>query len=123
MWRWNDIGVIEKQVGEYLKGDYVKEKGITKLKILTEPKDVDGDFGEKLECQVSYEGQTAKAPRTWTLNKKSRNILIDFFGDNTVNWINKIVPIETAQTEKGRAIYVDLTELQKIKQPSESVLL
>ena len=111
------MGVIEKQVGTYLKGDYVKEKGITKLKIMSEARDVDSNFseGKKLECKVSYDGQIKDGPDTWTLNKKSRNALIDKLGADTVKWIGFVVPVETAITEKGRAIYVDMVELGKIQ--------
>jgi hypothetical protein len=113
------MGIIEKQTGNFLKGDYVKEKGITKLKILTEAKDVDSEFGAKLECEVSYDNMNKESPTSWSMNKKSRNILIDQFGDNTKNWVNRIVPIETALTEKGRAIYVDTVEMAKQKNPGK----
>ena len=105
---------IEKQTGDYLKGEFVKEKGITQLKITSEPKDVQGDFGIKLECKVSYDGFSTGSPSTWTLNKKSRNALIDKLGNDTAKWIGFVVPIETAITEKGRAIYVDIPALTKL---------
>jgi hypothetical protein len=110
------MGIIEKQLSEYLKGDYVKEKGIQSLKILTEAKDSDSkDFGVKLECNVSYDNMVKDAPYIWSMNKTSRNVLIDFFGKDTKNWIGRIVPVETAVTEKGRAIHVDVVELKKQK--------
>lgn len=112
----NETVVIKKQVGDYLNGVFVKEKGISKIKIQTEPIEVTGVFGEKLECKISFEGQTEKSPHKWTMNKKSRNILIDKFGNDTMKWVGKIIPIETAQTEKGRAIYVDVDELDKLEQ-------
>ena len=95
-----------------MKGEYVKEKGITHLTITSEPKDVDGNFGKKLECEVSYDGFKKDNPNIWTLNKKSRNALIDKLGGNTTKWIGFKVPIETAITEKGRAIYVDIEALK-----------
>lgn len=108
---------IEKQVGEYIKGEFVKERGITVLKIEDEPKDVDGQFGTKLECKISYQGQKQGDPYKWTLNKKSRNMLIDKYSIpgvkfNTNVLIGKEIPIETAVTEKGRAIYVDEIKLK-----------
>ena len=110
------IAIIDKQVGNYLKGEYVKEKGITKLKITSEAVDVNGDFGRKLECEVTYDGQTQESPNKWTLNKRSRNALIDKFGPDTTKWIGNVVPIETSLTEKGRAIYVDEVELAKVQE-------
>ena len=61
---------IEKQTGEYLKGDFVKERGIQELQITSEPKDVDGDFGKKLQCEVTYPNFEKGDPYKWTLNKK-----------------------------------------------------
>jgi len=94
----------------------VKEKGITVLKIITEPRDVDGDFGKKLECKVTYDGIREGSPNQWSMNKKSRNALIDKFGNDTLKWVGKLIPIETATTEKGRAIYVDEIELKKVQE-------
>ncbi len=91
----------------------MKEKAIQTLVIVTEPKDVDGSFGKKLECQVGYVGITDDSPDLWTLNKKSRNTLIDKLGNDTTKWIGRKIPIETAITEKGRAIYVDAEALSK----------
>jgi len=65
---------------------------------------------------VSYQGVTDDSPSTWSMNKKSRNALIDKFGNDTEKWIGKKVPIETSITEKGRAIYVDVTELNKAQE-------
>lgn len=112
--------VIEKQLGEYLKGDFVKERNITELKIENEPKDVSGEYGMKLECKVSFNGQTKEDPTTWTLNKKSRNVLIDHFSQPGVKFdsvilVGQTIPIESAPTEKGRAIYVDVEKLKLIK--------
>lgn len=76
--------------------------------------DVDGNFGKKLECEVSYDSFKDGSPNTWTLNKKSRNALIDKLGNDTTKWIGFKVPIETAITEKGRAIYVDVEALKHV---------
>lgn len=112
------MGEIAKQTGEYLKGDFVKDRNITEFQIISEPKDVDSDFGRKLQCEVTFPGQEKEDPFKWTLNKKSRNILVDYFGTNSENWMNKTVPIESAPTEKGRAIYVDEARLKKFIQAS-----
>lgn len=109
------MGIIEKQLGGYLKGDFVKENMINNLKIITEPKDEDGDYGKKLVCNVTYDGITEDSPRIWSMNKKSRNELIDKLGKDTEKWIGFTVPVETAPTEKGRAIYVDSVRLKSME--------
>jgi hypothetical protein len=116
--------VIEKQTGSYLKGDFVKEHNITEVRIESEPQDVNGEFGTKLECKVSYNGQGKEDPEMWGMNKKSRNIVIDHFsvpGEkfDSVILVGQTIPIESAPTEKGRAIYVDEVRLKKIKPESK----
>lgn len=91
----------------------MKERGIDTLIIVTEPKEVDGKFGVKPECEVSFQGQTEDDPHSWTLNKKSTDALIDKFGTDSKKWMGSKIPIETAPTEKGRAIYVDTDKLNK----------
>jgi hypothetical protein len=120
------MAVIEKQTGEYMKGEFVKERQITDLKIEDEPKDVSGEFGVKLECKVSFAGQMKEDPFKWTLNKKSRNVLIEHFSVpgtkfDSVILVGQTIPVETGATEKGRAIYVDEARL-KLIQPARPTL-
>ncbi len=100
----------------------MKERGIEVLIIVTEPKEVDGKFGIKPECQVSFQGQTEDDPKFWTLNKKSTNALVDKFGTDSTKWMGVKIPIETAPTEKGRAIYVDIDKLNKKEEIQEKVV-
>lgn len=64
---------------------------------------------------MTYDNIAPNWPNHWTLNKKTRNILIEHLGNDTMKWIGVIIPIETAPTEKGRAIYVDENELKKVQ--------
>lgn len=78
----------------------------------------------KLQARVSYFGQTKEDPYLWTMNKKSRNVLIEHFSDqhkpfDSIVLVGHTIPIETAPTEKGRAIYVDETELKKITKDTQ----
>ena len=93
----------------------MKERGLDTLIIVTEPKDVDGTFGIKAECQVSFKGQTEEDPKFLTMNKTFRNAMVDKFGTDSKKWMGVQIPIETAPTEKGRAIYVDIDELNKVE--------
>ena len=78
------------------------------------PEDVESEYGVKLECKVNYDGFVKGNPYIWTLNKTSRNALIDKYGNDTAKLLNKKIPIETATTDKGRAIYVDKEALSKL---------
>jgi len=96
-----------------LKGEFVKEKSIKKLKILDEAQQIDTDFGKKVECHVSYDGQGKEDPDTWTMNNTTAKLMQKHFGTNSKEWINQIIPVEPSRTEKGYAIYLDETKLSK----------
>lgn len=87
--------------GNFLKSKFVKENKVTELKI-TDARTIqevtfEGKDGKpdttKLQCEVSYKGQTDDSPKQWTMNNKSKNALIDAFGGDTDQWINKAIPI------------------------------
>jgi len=87
--------------GNYLKAGFVKENKITELQI-TDAKTIEivtfeGRDGkpsqDKIQCEVTYKGQGKEDPNIWTLNSKSRNIIIDAFGNDTDQWVNKPIPI------------------------------
>ena len=107
---------LEIPDNKWLKGEYVKDKGIGELKILDEGKAVNGDFGFKVETKVSYEGQTDDSPNTISWNLTSVKILEKIFGKETKDWIGKTIPIESSRTEKGYAIYPDEKLLGKVSQ-------
>ena len=96
-----------------MKGEYVKEKGLIELKITNEAQKIDTDFGKKVECKVSYNGQGKDDPDTWTMNNTTAKLMQSNFGKDSKDWIDKIIPIEYGKTEKGYAIYLDETKLSK----------
>lgn len=83
---------IEKS-GEYLSGEFCKKNNVTKLKILDEAKEVETEFGRKLQCLVQCD-DSSKSTRKWSVNNTSRNALIDRFGTDTASWKGKEIPIE-----------------------------
>ncbi len=100
--------------GAYLKPSYVQEQRITELKIvnsgeLVEFEDKSGKRVEKLQCEVVYEGyqKDKDMPYKWTLNQKSENIIIDVWGKNTENWMNKSIPITINGDGDYKHILVD----------------
>lgn len=96
-----------------MKGEFVKEKGITELKIVNEAQQIDTDFGKKVECKISFSGQGKEDPDTWTMNNTTARLMQSHFGRDSKNWIGKTVPIEPSRTEKGYAIYLDETKIGK----------
>lgn len=100
--------------GNTLKVADVVEKKLTKLTITDEGEmktyegDKEGDKSTtKLVIGVSYKGQSEGDPTQWSMNNKSRNSLIDIWGDDTADWINKEAEIQLEGTGEYRHIVVD----------------
>ena len=100
--------------GNTLKVADVVEKKITSLKITDEGEmrtyeaEKEGDKSStKLVIGVLYEGMTDTDPHQWSMNNKSRNALIDIWGDDTTEWVGKTVEIQLEGTGEYRHITVD----------------
>jgi len=100
--------------GNTLKVADVVEKKLTKLKITDEGEmktyegEKDGDKSTtKLIIGISYEGQKKGDPDRWSMNNKSRNSLIDIYGDDTEDWIGKEPEIQLQGTGEYRHIVID----------------
>ena len=101
--------------GNYLRANFVKENKITELRI-TNAKTIEmivfpGKDGKpdthKIQCEVSYKEQGKEDPSSWTMNNKSRNMLIDTWGKDTDEWINKPIPITIGGSGEMEHILVD----------------
>jgi len=80
---------------QYIKAADVTEQGI-KFKIIEEPKDVEGNYGIKLECKIQALGPKGdKIIARWTINNRSRDTLIDKLGSETADWIGKEIPVSS----------------------------
>ena len=105
--------------GDFLKASYVEEHKITELKITSDvsiatfKKDGKPDV-EKFQFGIEYEGfQSNKGmPDTWTLNSKSKNVLIDAWGDETDDWKGKTTPITLSGDGEYRHIMVDTLRIK-----------
>lgn len=83
----------------FLKPDYVQEKGITQVTIVSEAEIVEGKFGPKLECSVMADGQKM----IWGMNNTVKGHLIDAYGDETTNWLTKVIPIKVEKTSNDKS--------------------
>ena len=107
--------------GDNIKVDFVEERGITTLEILNEgeldtytPKEDSGDKPTtRLLVEISYDDQKPTDPKHWRMNNKSRNSLIDIFGDDTEKWIGKKIEISLTGDDKYRNISVDILRTKK----------
>ena len=100
--------------GNNLKVEFIQEHKITSLKVTDEGEMVtyeakkEGESSStKLVVGVSYEGQGKEDPAKWSLNNKSRNALIDIWGDDTANWVGKTAEISLSGDGEYKHIIVD----------------
>ena len=106
---------LEIPENTWLKGEFVKDKGIKSVTMVKEePKGTQGDFGFKVEATIKFEGQGKEDPNKISWNVTSARLLKKFLGANTMQWLDKEVPIEASRTEKGYAIYADEKALEKL---------
>lgn len=100
--------------GNTIKVEFVHDKKITSLKIKDEGDMVtyeakkEGDSAStKLVIGVAYDGQGDGDPNKWSMNNKSRNALIDIWGDDTADWVGKTAEISTSGDGEFKHIVVD----------------
>ena len=111
----NDMVKVEKDAtgGDFLKASYVKEHKISELILVSGPEiatfEKDGKETKKLQFKIQYEGfaDNKGMPDTWTLNSKSKNTLIDTWGDDTDDWLGKKVQIGLGGEGEMTHILVD----------------
>ena len=113
---------VEKvnEAGDFLKAKFVVDHKITELKI-TDARTIeiitfeakDGKPAQKkIQCEVSFNGQGKEDPFKWTMNNKSRNALIDAWGEDTDEWVNKKIPITIAGEGEMTHILVDKLRIE-----------
>ena len=113
----------QSESGNYLKVKDVEDKRITELKIVSELREVefenkDNKTGnvvvkKKYQCDVEYAGFREGDPNIWTLNASSVNILIDTWGDESSNWLNKPIPLSVQGEGEYRHFKVDKLRIKR----------
>ena len=100
--------------GDNLKVDFVLSNRISQLTIVDqgemvtyEPKNVGDKPVTKLIVGIEYQGQKQGDPSKWSMNNKSRNALIDIFGDETSKWVGKKIDIAISGDGEYQHIVVD----------------
>lgn len=101
------------EIDRDLDGEFVKENNITKLLILQEPKIPENGFSKNVIARVQCNDKN-KTIALWTLNKQSKNALIDKFGIDTIKMTGKEIPIVPSPYGRDKfTINVDKKELLK----------
>lgn len=112
---------IEKQeLGgtPYLNKKIVNDKGVKKIKILTEADYVDTEYegkkSRKLELLASTQVLDPVQVK-WQLNPTSANWMIEKYGKNTKDWIGKEIELAVKQAGSASpAVYPKECSLEKV---------
>lgn len=79
------------------------------LKLATEATDIEGQNGMQLVAKAIIKGRDDK-PKNIAINNPSRNALIDAFGQDTADWVDKHLTIKVKETlvggKPGIALYL-----------------
>ena len=102
----------------FLDKKIVLEKGVKKVKIVSEAELVDTEFegkkSKKLQCICSTQ-VLDPTQVTWQMNNTTMNFLIDKFGDDTKTWIGKEVDVAVKQAgSTSPGVYPKDCSLEKV---------
>lgn len=114
------VQVEKAEVGgtPYLNRKTVNDKGVKKIKIISEPVFVETEFeGKKstrLEALCSTQVADPKQVK-WQMNPTSQNYMVDKYGSDSKNWIGKEIEIAVKQAGSASpAVYPKDCSLEKV---------
>lgn len=84
-------------------GSWLDKKGLRSgdvVKIVSEPKIETGQNGEQLVAKVKVKGGDNEA-KNLAINKPSRRALVEMYGQDTSDWIDKTFTVEVEKTNVG----------------------
>ena len=101
------------EIDRDLTADFIKDNDITTLVILEEPRIPDGSFSNSVIARVQCNDKK-KTIVIWTINKKSKNIIIDKFETDTIKMVGQKIPIIADEYQRGKyTININKEELMK----------
>ena len=93
--------------GAWIKKEELRNGDV--LKLVSEAGEVEGANGTQLVAKCRIKGQAGDA-MNMAINSASRNALIDAFGDDTKNWVDKHLTVEVEKGifagKRGIALYL-----------------
>lgn len=103
------------EIDRDLTSEFIKNSKVTELIILDEVKEIDGNYGRYYSTRVNC-NDFKKTLALWSINKTSKNSLIDLFGSDTKDWIGNIVVIDLKLYGQDKfSIVVDFSKTAKKK--------
>ena len=95
------------------------------LTILDEGKEVDtkdfkGKDVKKIQVNVRC-NDGSKSEKLWEMNQPSKKSMIKLFGDDTKNWIGKVVKINFTPFESKFSIQIDEMDTELLNKPKSTL--
>lgn len=93
--------------GAWLKKDELRNGDI--IKLVSEASEIEGQNGPQLVAKCRVKGATGDAVNL-ALNSATRNGLIDAYGDDSKNWVDKMLTVEVEKVliagKRGTSLYL-----------------
>lgn len=112
--------------GAWAKGSELQS--VKRAKILTEatPKaskfqNEDGSVKMQDVCKVKFEG--VEEPLNTNLNRATIGALVDAFGEDSKNWIGKVLTVNILEGSKGFSIYLIPDGFKRIRDENNYVVI
>jgi hypothetical protein len=120
--------MIEKQesgTGKYLNVAFVNSNKVTEIRINSIAEEVEKEFENKktgiMESKKLVEvmvvaNDSEETEVLWTMNKTSRNIIVDTLSTDEKTWVGKVVPITVSGGGDGMnaAVYPDRIRFEQL---------
>jgi len=112
-----DTMIVDKVDSGFLTAKFVHENRLTALTVIGEGEMVSferegGKSIQRIALPIDFGNRRNGDPDKWTLNNKSRNAMIDLFGNDTTKWVGKKVEIKLEGSGEYEHITVDTMRTQ-----------
>jgi len=103
---------IERQQegSDFINAQFVTDNKLDSVQIVSDVEVSASKFDEKKTqhvVSINYQGWIKGSPSKWKLPASAINALIDKYGDETSNWVDKKVPITLAGDGQYKHVTVD----------------
>ena len=122
-----------KDGANYLNGKFVTERQVTQVVIDGKAQEVEKTFKnpdtgiDETSLKVEVDAVANDDDKTrvlWTMNKTSRNLIVEVLGEDETQWIGKQIPIIVSSAQGGKpAVYPNEVEFRKLYGKKQRSLL
>ena len=122
-----------KDGSNYMNGNFVTERQVTQVVIDGKAQEVEKTFKnpdtgiDETSMKVEVDAVANDDDKTrvlWTMNKTTRNLIVEVLGEDETQWIGKQIPIIVSSAQGGKpAVYPNEVEFRKLYGKKQRSLL